>query len=97
MHGVAAKVAIEVLVLFEDGDVHTGAGQQITEHHTGGSSSDNTAGRSQFLIWHFCLVYRMLLGGRNPQILRLRARPTRKGAGRKDYASAALRMTASCL
>ena len=42
--GVAAEVAEEVLVLFEDGDVDAGAGEQEAEHHAGGASADDAEG-----------------------------------------------------
>ena len=44
MDGVAAEVAEEVLVLFEDGDVDAGAGEEEAEHHAGGASADDAAG-----------------------------------------------------
>ena len=44
MDGVAAEVAEEVFVFFEDSDGDTVAGQQETEHDTGGASADDAAG-----------------------------------------------------
>ncbi len=43
--GVAAEVAEEILVLLQHHDVDTGAGQQKSEHHAGGSASGNAAAR----------------------------------------------------
>ena len=43
VHGVAAKVAVEVLVLFEHRDFNTLARQQIREHHARGPAADDTA------------------------------------------------------
>ena len=45
MNGVAAKVAEEVRVLFEDHDVDARTRQQITQHHPGGAAAgDATSG-----------------------------------------------------
>ena len=44
MDGVAAEVAEEVLVFFEDGDGDTLAGEEETEHDAGGASADDAAG-----------------------------------------------------
>ena len=41
--GVAAEVAEEVLVLFEDGDVDALAGEEEAEHHAGGTSANDAA------------------------------------------------------
>ncbi len=46
MHGVAAKVAEEVLVLFQYGDFHASARQQVAEHDAGRPSAYYTAIRS---------------------------------------------------
>jgi hypothetical protein len=43
VHGVAAKVAEEVLVLFEYGDLNTLAREEIREHHARGSAAHDTA------------------------------------------------------
>ena len=42
--GVAAEVAEEVGVLFEDGDVDAGAGEEEAEHDAGGAAADDAAG-----------------------------------------------------
>ena len=44
MDGVAAEVAEEVCVLFEDGDVDALAGEEEAEHDAGGASADDAAG-----------------------------------------------------
>ncbi len=45
MDRVAAKIAKEVLVLFQYGDLHALAGQQIAQHNSGGSAAyDTTSG-----------------------------------------------------
>ena len=44
MDGVAAEVAEEVGVLFEDGDGDAGAGEQVAEHHACRTSADDAAG-----------------------------------------------------
>jgi hypothetical protein len=43
MHCVAAKVAEKVGVFLEDGDVHAGARQQITQHYAGGAAAGDNA------------------------------------------------------
>ena len=43
MNGVAAEVAEEVFVFFEDGDVVAVAGEEIAEHHAGGASTYDAA------------------------------------------------------
>ena len=42
--GVAAEVAEEVFVLFEDGDGDAGAGEEEAEHDAGGASADDADG-----------------------------------------------------
>src|SRR6202035_1644321 len=42
MHGVAAKIAKEVPVFFENDDFHSRARQQIPEHHASRSATYNT-------------------------------------------------------
>ena len=44
MDGVATEVAEEVAMFFEDGDGDAGTGQQVAEHHAGGSAADHAAG-----------------------------------------------------
>ena len=44
--GVAAEVAEEVGVFFEDDDVDAGAGKEEAEHHAGGTTADDAAGGS---------------------------------------------------
>ena len=44
MDGVAAEVAEEVLVFFEDGDIDAGAGEEEAEHDACGASADDAAG-----------------------------------------------------
>ena len=41
--GVAAEVAEEVFVFFEDSDVDALAGEEETEHHAGGTSANDAA------------------------------------------------------
>ena len=41
--GIAAKVAVEVLVLLEHGDGDTGAGEEQTEHDAGGAAAHDAA------------------------------------------------------
>ena len=57
MDGVAAEVAEEVFVLFEDSDVDALAGEEEAEHHASWASPDDAA--SGFLRrvwggWHRC-------------------------------------------
>jgi hypothetical protein len=52
MDGVAAKVAEEVIVLFQHCDRDPGARQQVTQHDAGGSAADNATGGFQSLVWH---------------------------------------------
>ncbi len=44
VNSVAAEVAVEVGVFFEDGDVSAGAGEEVGEHHAGGTAADDAAG-----------------------------------------------------
>ena len=44
MDGVAAEVAEEVFVFFEDGDVVAVAGEEVGEHHASGASAYDAAG-----------------------------------------------------
>lgn len=44
MDGVAAEVAEEVLVFFEDGDIDAGASEEEAEHDSGGATADDAAG-----------------------------------------------------
>ncbi len=44
VNGVAAEVAKEVLVFFEDGDGETGAGEEKAEHDAGGAAADDAGG-----------------------------------------------------
>ena len=41
VHGVAAKIAKEVGVLFEHDGIDAGAPEQVAEHHAGGSAADD--------------------------------------------------------
>ncbi len=43
MHGIAAKIAKEIRVLFQHHDIDAGASEQITEHHAGGPAADDAA------------------------------------------------------
>ena len=43
MHRVAAKIAQEVLVLFQHRDIDAGAGQQEAQHHPGRAAACNHA------------------------------------------------------
>jgi len=45
--GVAAEVAEEVFVFFEDGNFDSGAGEEEAEHDSGGASTDDAAGGVQ--------------------------------------------------
>ena len=44
MDGVAAEVAEEIFVLFEDGDVDALAGEEERKHHACGASADDATG-----------------------------------------------------
>src|SRR5439155_26675295 len=44
-NGVAAEIAQEVAVLFEDDDVNAGAREQHAEHHAGRSAAGDAAAR----------------------------------------------------
>src|SRR5271170_6691224 len=46
MNCVAAKVAEKILVFFQHDNAHTGARQQITEHHSRRAGAGDAAGRS---------------------------------------------------
>jgi hypothetical protein len=52
MHGVATEIPEEIVVLFEDSDLNTAASQEITEHHAGRPTTDDTAGRLYNLRRH---------------------------------------------
>ena len=43
VHGVAAEIAVEVFVFFEDGDVDARAGELEAKHHAGGASAYDAA------------------------------------------------------
>jgi hypothetical protein len=43
MHGVAAKIAEEIGVLFQHHDIDPGAAEQISEHHAGRPAADDAA------------------------------------------------------
>jgi hypothetical protein len=43
VNSVAAKIAEEILVLFENRYFNTTASQQVSEHHTRGSAPHNAA------------------------------------------------------
>jgi hypothetical protein len=42
--GVSAEVPEEVLMLFQNGDGNTGAGEEKAEHHAGGAAADDAGG-----------------------------------------------------
>ena len=44
MDRMAAKIPEKIVVLFENGDRNTGAGEEIAEHHPGRPTTDDTAG-----------------------------------------------------
>ena len=58
MNGVAAEVAVKVLVLFEHDDIDSLAREEESEHDTGRSSSDNTY-RGVKSFGHWLLSRRM--------------------------------------
>ena len=43
MHGVAAKIAEEIGMLFQHHDIDPGAPEQISQHHAGGPAADDAA------------------------------------------------------
>ena len=43
MNGVAAEIAVEIGVFFQNNDVHSGARQQKTGHYARWSAADNEA------------------------------------------------------
>ena len=45
VHGVTPEVAEEVAVLLQDGDRHPRSGEQQTQEHAGGPTSDDRASR----------------------------------------------------
>jgi transposase InsO family protein len=78
VHGVATKVAQEVSVLFQDGDLDTRAGQQQGENHSGRPTAHHAT---------CCpLRHRSLILPREPrpvgELLDLQAWPTRATARR---------------
>ncbi len=54
MHGVAAKIAQEIGVLFQHRDLDAGAGQKKAEHHPGRPAADDTALLGERCVGH-CL------------------------------------------
>ena len=52
MHGVAAEVAQEVLVLFQHHHGHAGTRQQEAEHHPGRPAARNAAPGCDLFGWH---------------------------------------------
>jgi hypothetical protein len=66
MDGVAAEVAEEVGVFFEDGHLNAGAGEKEAEHDAGGAAADDASGGGEGLGlgWvHGGLRVRILLRG----------------------------------
>ena len=43
MNGVAAEIAVEIGVFFQNNDVHSGARQQKADHHARWPAADNEA------------------------------------------------------
>jgi hypothetical protein len=43
MNGIAAKIAVEIRVFFQNNDVHSGPREQITSHHARRPAADNEA------------------------------------------------------
>ena len=43
MNGIAAEIAVEIRVFFQNNDVHSGAREQITSHHARRPAADNEA------------------------------------------------------
>src|SRR5690349_14717349 len=78
MHGISAKIAQEIGMLFENGDWDTSARQQEAEHHPGRTSADNAAGgfhrrhglslrslnkdKNRALVWFHVHAYACLSG-----------------------------------
>jgi hypothetical protein len=52
MHSIATEIAKEIRVFFENRDLHASPRQQITQHHTGWASTDDTASRVMGLLCH---------------------------------------------
>ena len=52
MDGVAAEVAEEIGVFFEDLDFDAGTGEEETEHHAGGTAADYAATGLGKIGWH---------------------------------------------
>jgi hypothetical protein len=52
MDGVAAEVTQEISVLLEHHHLDAGAGEQITQHHAGGSTSGDAAACGDGFSWH---------------------------------------------
>ena len=46
MNGVAAEIAVEIGVFFQNNNIHSGARQEIAGHHTRWSTADNEAAGS---------------------------------------------------
>src|SRR3954447_25947627 len=43
MHGVAAKIPEEIIMLFQNHDIDAGASEKIAEHHAGWPATDDAA------------------------------------------------------
>jgi len=43
MNGIAAEVAVEIGVFFQNNDLHSGAREEIAGHHARRSAADNEA------------------------------------------------------
>jgi hypothetical protein len=63
MDGVAAEVSQEISMLFEDDDVHPGAGEKKAEHHAGRPSTDDAALRMHFLARRRLLLHHLIPSG----------------------------------
>src|SRR5205809_4682551 len=54
MNGVAAKIPVEIGMLFQDGHWHAGSREQITSHHPRRSATHNHATSLQFFRHTYC-------------------------------------------
>jgi len=46
MNGIAAEIAVEIRVFFQNNDIYSGAREQMAGHHACWAAADNEAARS---------------------------------------------------
>ena len=71
MNRIAAEIAEEIGMLFQDHDLDPGAGEEKTEHHTGGATPGDAASGAEFDGVSHGDNVREAVASRNPEFIRL--------------------------